>query len=71
MLPTSLSFSECGFGTTPRGLTTVDMTPVGRAEAAPASTISEIALVTNSQFSYADLEFGISLAIGGVVTHSI
>ena len=48
----------------------VGMTPVWRAEAALASIISRIALVTNSWFSNADLEFGISLAVGAVVTHS-
>jgi hypothetical protein len=36
------------FGDNPSGLTTVGITPIRRAEAARAFTISEIALVTKS-----------------------
>ena len=65
MLTISLSLSELGLGTTPRGLTTVGITPDGRAETAPASNISVTACVTKTWLSKEDLEFLISLAIGG------
>jgi hypothetical protein len=59
------NLSECGLGTTPRGLTSVGITPDGRAEAAPTFTISAIALETNPWCSNVDLEFGIFFSIGG------
>jgi len=55
---------------TASGLTTMGMTPIGRAEAAPTSTILEIALVTKSWCSNDDLDFNLSLATIGDVPHT-
>ena len=70
MLAMRRNLFEWGFGKAPSGLTTVGIPLVGRAEAAHASTISEIFDVTNSWCSNPDLEVGIYLETGGVVSHT-
>ena len=66
----SRSFPIRALGTTPKRLTTVGLTPIGRLSIAPALSISAIAARTKSVSSNADSEFFWALGAGAALAQN-